>query len=264
MDGFAIDERRQTALVEELEYVNDGLKELVEDNEDDLVKVPEEVFKEYFLPYMLGLIDKDENNNKVFFNNWMNVAGDIVLGFFVVDKNGEILFKVPKYLADYDDVNTPISDISYITILKTFEKEYERAPGTAENELKQSMDAISSMVGISPESAKTFFEFYKILRERYNDFYIDYKTRMYTTQLEGINSNLVDLENDLLNIDPEDRKNIASIKKQITEMEKEKEKVTLALAKVLNKDVEDIKDSTEELVETAYVEEDYSDVDYED
>ena len=193
-----LNEKLKKRLEEELSYINYDLEAIVKDNPEDLPKVYEEDFKKYLLPYMLNLVNKNEDvNSKAFFNNWIELVGDVVKDFYVVDEYGNILFKVPRYLAHFDNTNTPISDVSYITILKEFEVNYERFPEMAEKELDKVLNAISSMVRVNVNDIKIAYEFYKFLRERYKDYYLNYKKNYYLTVLKGIEQELSKIENQL-------------------------------------------------------------------
>ena len=236
-----LNEKYVDKLKDELEYINDDLKSLSEDSPDILPKVLEDDFVEYLLPYMLNLVDKKEND-KTFFNNWMRLVGDVTVGFYVVNRNGDILFKVPKYLGRLDDINTPISDVSYITILKEFEKEYERIPVKAENDLSKAIDTLSSMVAIDRESLQEVFSFYVFIRKRYEDYYNEYKSKIETLQLNQIEERIEELQQQLYNSDPEDYVTKDKIEKELKALIKKRNE----LSPSDNKEV------------------DYSEVDYED
>ena len=165
-----LNEKYVKKLEEELSYINEDLVKISEDSPDNLPKVLEKDFVIYLLPYILNLVDKKEND-KAFFNNWMNLVGDITLPFYVVDDNNNILFKVPRYLARFDEDNTPISDVSYITILKEFDAEYKRIPTKAMNDLSKVVDSLSSIVAMDKESLKELVEFYFNIRNRYKDLH---------------------------------------------------------------------------------------------
>ena len=249
-----LNEKYINKLKEELSFLEEDLIKLSEDSPENLPKVLESDFIEYLLPYMLNLVDRKEND-KAFFNNWMNLVGDVTLGFYVVDTTGNILFKVPRYLASFDDVNTPISDVSYITILKEFESEYERIPEKAEYELNKALTTLASMVRANPNSINELFKFYLFLRNRYKNYYNYYKANIYKEQLNTLNKRIKDLENKLNTIDPE-TKDYENSLNEIDKLNKEKNE--------LIKKIESIDDTftySEEIKESAV---NYSDIDYED
>jgi len=252
--SLKLNEKYADKLKEELAFLEEDLAKLSEDSPENLPKVLESDFIEYLLPYMLNLVNREENG-KAFFNNWMNLVGDITLGFYVVDTTGNILFRVPRYLASFDNVNTPISDVSYITILKEFESEYERIPEKAEHELDKAMTALASMVKANPDSVNELFKFYIFLRDRYKDYYNYYKTNMYKEQVDILNKRIKDLENKLNTIDPE-TKDYENTLNEIDKLSKEKSE--------LIKKIESMGETytyNEEIEEPAV---DYSDIDYED
>lgn len=259
-----INEMVMKKLEEELAYIGDDIKVLAEGTVDDYPKVYEDDFIKYMLPYMLNLVEKQEENNTAFINNWVNLVGDLLTDFYVVNESGDILFRVPKYLTDYDNVNTPISDVSYITILKEFDMEQERAPEKAEADLNKTMDILSSMVQADKNSLREFYDLYILLRKRYNDYYLGYKCNFYNSVLDNIKNEIQKLNDDLYNMDPDD--DSTEIENRIIELNKEKSNIIDKLDELgcsgietkhqLNNDSNDI-----------YLEEndfDYGDVDYDD
>lgn len=262
-----ISEEFLKGLEQELSYANEDVVALAMGDDDDLVKVYEDNFIKYLLPFMLNLVDKaDEDNTKAFMHNWINLAGDLMKPFLVVDHAGEPLFKVPKYLADYDQDNTPISKVSYVTILKEFETEYERVPNLAEANLDRAMKSISSMVSIGSDSLKDYFEFYYTLRNRYQDYYNNYNIAKYNEILKDINEKIINLKDRILGFYPEDP-DYNDMELELEELEKEKEKY-INLIKELNGEVKEsdvekhIGDNDDEFNYSSAF--DYGDVDYDD
>ena len=246
-----LNEKLKKRLEDELSYINYDLETIVKDNPEDLPKVYEEDFKKYLLPYMLNLVNKNEDvNSKTFFNNWMELVGDIVKGFYVVDEYDNILFKVPRYLAHFDSTNTPISDVSYTTILKEFEISYERFPEMAEKELDKILGIVSTMVKVDINDVKIAFNFYRFLRQRYEDYYIEYKKNYYLTILEGIEKEFNRIDNQ-----SEENNNDNFIKKK-TELLDYKNKVLEELNKLgidIDKDCNtDIENENKEYEEIEY------------
>jgi hypothetical protein len=251
-----INEKYKDKLKEELSYVFEDIEILAKDNIEDLPKVYEEDFKEYLLPYMLDLVDKnDEENSKAFFNNWVNLVGDVLKPFIVVDSYGNFLFKVPRYLARYDDETVPISDISYITILKEFRSEYERFPEKAEHDLTRTINTIASMFKISKESVKEMIEFYIDIRKRYNDYYIYYKSNQIKEKLVLIDEQISKFKQELDEADPESS-TYYKLTDEIEKLNKEKNK----LIEELNKLGYEYSGNNQELSNNV----EYEDIDYED
>jgi len=256
--SLKVNEKYSKKLEEELDFIVGDLEQLTKDSPEDLPKVIEDDFIVYLLPYMLNLVDKKEND-KAFFNNWMNLVGDVTIGFYVVDENGNPLFKVPRYLGRFDNKNTLISDVSYVTILKEFEAEYERIPEKAVYELDKAMTVLASMLKIDEESLKELFQFYVFLRDRYKDFYISYKTNMLKEQLNTTEQELTDLTNKLEDLDPES-KEYEKLVNRIKELEKTKDKIIEDVEKLSGVDYKE--NDIDYTVKTN--ENSYEDIDYED
>ena len=250
-------------LEEELSYANDDIMALADGDSGDLPKVYEDDFIKYLLPFMLNLIDKnDSENSKAFAHNWVNLAGDLVKPINVVDHAGEVLFKVPKYLANHDQDNTPISKVSYITILKEFETEYERVPSLAEANLNRAMNSIGSMVSIDEESLRDYMELYYTLRDRYAGYYNNYTVTKYNEILKEINDKIIALKDRILGVYPEDP-DYGDMEMELEELENDKEKY-VNLIKSLNGTVIEDKTIANDAEEDSFDAFDYGDVDYED
>jgi len=145
------------------------IKKFVEvESDEDLNRVSESVFVEYILPYLLGKVEHNEENNRRFFINFYNIAGDPKRPFIVVDdKTNEKLFTVPPLLGDYDNVNTPLEEISYATIVNNYNLTVENNRVLAEKELEPVLEAISKIVKVNPRDIKNVIEFYNMIKERY-------------------------------------------------------------------------------------------------
>jgi hypothetical protein len=251
-----VNEKYKDKLKEELSYVFEDVEVLSEENVEDLPKVYEDDFKEYLLPYMLDLVDKSyEENSKAFFNNWVNLAGDVLKPFVVVDSYGSILFKVPRYLARYDDETTPISDISYITILKEFRSEYERFPEKAEQELIKTTETIASMFKINKESVREIIEFYINIRKRYNDYYTYYKSNQIKEEITLIEEHISKFKQKIEEAIPESSI-YYELNNKIEKLNKEKDKLIEELSKLGYGYSTDVKESNSKT--------EYEDIDYED
>lgn len=71
--------------------INDSFKSLVADV--PVSKLPEDIFKNYFLPYFTG--EKTPSRAEPVFARWVGIAGNPVAPVDIIDKNEEVLFRVP-------------------------------------------------------------------------------------------------------------------------------------------------------------------------
>jgi len=151
-----------------VEQIDDFIKD-----EDDLPEVEEDLFKIYLLPYILGLTIKSKENDDAFFANYYALVGDLKLPFYVVNRAGERLFKVPALLADYDS-KYPVDKVAYYKIINDYRETAENNPLLAEKQVATIMAELANIFKISENSVKEFIEFYNTVRERYKDLIESY------------------------------------------------------------------------------------------
>lgn len=82
---------------------------------EDLAKIPEDIFKQHFLPFFSGKEARDENKNVL--GEWIGIAGSPVAEVNVIDNEGKVLFTVPPIFdstvikAVQDNLGKSFSDI---------------------------------------------------------------------------------------------------------------------------------------------------------
>jgi hypothetical protein len=106
MDTKKIEQQIDTAITDEI-------KQKISSVYDSLVvnqprgKIPEEIFKQHFLPYFAG--EKPITTESKIMEQWISVAGTPMSEVNVINNTGEVLFSVPS-LFDTKIIDTVIKD----------------------------------------------------------------------------------------------------------------------------------------------------------
>lgn len=98
MSASLIEKMKQNETDEAAEFIQGVFKSI---GADEVVKVPEPVFREIFLP---AFIDNDSEAAQAARENWMGIVGSHTSGADVVNVKGEVVFHVPP-LVNTDRLN---------------------------------------------------------------------------------------------------------------------------------------------------------------
>jgi hypothetical protein len=125
-------------LQKELEdSINQGFKALVSDI--PVAKLPEEIFSKHFLPYFSG--EKTPTQDKPVFAEWISVAGTPMSPVDIIDKNNEVLFRVPPMFDT--GMMTQLQGRTMREIFKQYELYNNNLPQVANNFLTKALTAKS-------------------------------------------------------------------------------------------------------------------------
>lgn len=105
---------KSAKLQEEEEYI-DGVLEQID---LPIKQVPENVFREIFLPYFIGAKPTSEEEDA--FAHWAGLVGSFTMSAEVVDPTGKVLFTVPP-LADSSVLNTFLTKDDRDTISQAYD-----------------------------------------------------------------------------------------------------------------------------------------------
>jgi len=127
-----------------LENISSGFKALVSDI--PVARLPEEIFKNHFLPYFSG--QKTPSQDKPVFAEWVSVAGNPVSSVDIIDRDNNVLFRVPP-LFDTGMV-TQIQGKTMREIFKQYELYNNNLPQVANNFLSKALSAKSEGYTATP------------------------------------------------------------------------------------------------------------------
>lgn len=107
-------------------------------SDDSNGRLPEELFVNYFLPYFSGAKSISENNDII--KTWISIAGNPTAEVAILDKNMNVLFKVPP-LFDTGILKTIDTNSRKLsTIYHNYSIRKNNMPMTAENFLESAME----------------------------------------------------------------------------------------------------------------------------
>ena len=165
---LGINEALLKDLEKELEYYKESAEEIVNDDDMD-PKIPESTFVRYFLPFLLDMVERNEENYKRFVNNWIAAGGDLVKDLIVTDDNDtdKKLFKIPSLLAK-PDKSGYFSEISYSAIIGEIRHMFELDSTVGERTTEMYMEKLAKIYKVDKEYLESLVNLYKTLYERYN------------------------------------------------------------------------------------------------
>jgi len=154
---------------------NEELKEL-ENLSQDLDKIAHspsritlEEFETYFLPYIINEVEKDETNNFIFVNNFLEKTNrSWFREIEVVDPKGNVLFILPPLAVDVD-----IKENSDVVVNKIVTKYYNMIKNGYYNSEKELAEGLANILS----NLKVDEEKYKKYIVEYNKIFISYKDR---------------------------------------------------------------------------------------
>ena len=118
-------------------------------------KLPEDIFKFYFLPYMSGQQPIPDNINLI--SEWISIAGTPMSEVDIINEAGNVIFTVPS-LFDTNNIDVTSRDkgSSLSDIYSQYELRNNNVPIAAVNFLKKALnEKTSTMLQSSPESKAT-------------------------------------------------------------------------------------------------------------
>lgn len=118
----------ETNLSGEKDFINNMMAEV----NIPPVKVPEPVFRELFLPYLIG--EKSPSQDDDTLNHWMGLVDGASTPVDIIGTTGEVLFKVPP-LYDTSVLSTDRHGASFAEIFRTYSEEALLHQGLGRNYL---------------------------------------------------------------------------------------------------------------------------------
>jgi len=133
-------------------------------NDDKVINLYD--FELYFLPYILGEIEKTEVNTAVYIDNILKVTKSHHIGITVKDNDGKILYKLPPLIADTDI--TKLDNVAFSTIVNKVNSYLESCPHKVNGILTKVVDIVTDELDLADSSKSYTGELIKILTN-YND-----------------------------------------------------------------------------------------------
>jgi len=186
MELKAIADDIETAERKELTTHIDELTEALSETNMPKAKLPESVFKEFFLPALSG----EESDNRVAVMKYIEYAGTAYSEVDIIDKTGNVLFTCPPlYDRSINKANSPT--IPYTEIAGTYELKKSRMVVEANNYMTEVVGNIRTDVDIDKTSGK----------ERWQEIFKGYKEETKPSDIEN-NPTIDDSElDDLIDYD---------------------------------------------------------------
>ena len=124
-------------------------------------KLPERIFKDYFLPYFIG--DKVIPDDNSVIDNWISVAGGMTNKVDILGDNGEVVYTVPA-LVDTSYVGVRQQNkISIYDMLATATQKNERIVNSGDEILTIAEDEVSKI-----SHSSELEQFWIMIYKRYN------------------------------------------------------------------------------------------------
>lgn len=136
---------QQSTIEDMTNQTNDVHSSLVLGNENN--QLPEEIFVEYFLPFMAGKIPIVRESTVV--TDWISVAGTPMSEVDLIDKAGNVILTVPSFF-DTSNINTEERKPgeSFTDIYSHYDMKMQNIPSAANNflanQLEKKINNISS------------------------------------------------------------------------------------------------------------------------
>jgi len=85
---------------EEIEYLKELSLTLMPALEQVYETIPIKEFETYLLPYILGLVERNEANQVIYRDNYFKYSKHYRHALYVIDNTGEIIYKLPPLVMD--------------------------------------------------------------------------------------------------------------------------------------------------------------------
>lgn len=126
-------------------------------------KLPEEIFKNYFLPLFAGL----ETHSDISVGVWVSIAGTPFAEVDIIDTNGQVLFTVPSILERNIIDPTKPANVPLSTVTDTVEKMIRQSPKRAAAFLNHHLSELTVSDNVLAEHQQRNFERLDVIFKRY-------------------------------------------------------------------------------------------------
>jgi len=139
---------------DELQYINtvtDGIMEL----QPKPVTITEDVFKEFFLPYISGEIPVSKESIQAFTHNMLQLTNSYYLPINVVDNDGNLLFTLPPYMYELKD-NDLLKYLNYNMLVKEYTELKDVMKDVADAKLEARLRELEKLLHPDDEKEKEY------------------------------------------------------------------------------------------------------------
>jgi len=145
--------------LEELTELSERLAPISEVSEDITI----EEFELYFLPFIIGELEFNDENKTIFFYNYKKIAKGVTTPLYVIEDD-EVKYKLPPMLVTND--LDGLDEFNFHRILNVFSNTKDTNPMVADKFLASSLNTISDEINTS----KKYDLYINELRRIYADY----------------------------------------------------------------------------------------------
>ena len=147
--------------LEELEELSQSLNPIT----DTDVMLELDRFETYLLPFILKEIEHNDENTMVFIENFLSITESPRIGIKVIDKNKEVMFRLPGLVMNYennlDDINLYLEVRKYNSYNKVNPREAARVINKTSKYIEDNIVADDNEEQEYKADLKKIFEYYK-------------------------------------------------------------------------------------------------------
>ena len=136
---------------------------------NDNVKIPLIDFENYLLPYILGETKKTDANSAVYIANYLAITKSHSVGITVLDKDGEVMFKLPPLISDTDI--SKLDNIAFGKIVAKVNTYSKASPRKANMLLNKTIEEVKDKIDTGKddnEHIKELIKIYDYYKDRVN------------------------------------------------------------------------------------------------
>ena len=112
--------------------------------EREINKMPESVFKEFFLPYFNG--EEEITNDNHIIAKWVEFSGGVYNPVDIVDNSGEIITRIPQLIKNSDTNRDKSNSIDYSTIVSEFNLRSKRSSVAGDAYLDKTLNVVGKTI----------------------------------------------------------------------------------------------------------------------
>ena len=159
---------------DELKYIDTVMDDIME-LQPKPITITEDIFKEFFLPYISGEIPVSKESIQAFTHNMLQLTNSYYLPINIVDADGNILFTLPPYMYELKD-NDLLKYLNYNMLVKEYTELKDVMKDVADAKLEARLKELERLLYPNDEKEKEYltnilkiYKRYGLLKEEIND-----------------------------------------------------------------------------------------------